>query len=289
MVAISSQTRVCGIIGKPLGHSLSPAIHNASFESLGLNLVYLAFEVDDPIAALAGMRSFDLRGLSVTIPYKTAVIPGLDQIDEVARMIGAVNTIVNQEGKLIGYNTDGSGALRSLKEAGIGTEGKPVLILGSGGAARAIAFSIAMKSRPTRIRILGIIPEELKNLTEDLGEKTGVPVSGDLLTEATLPRELKECRVLIHATPVGMHPRTEETLVPDELLHPDLQVFDVIYNPDQTRLIKSAKSRGLVTASGLPMFLYQAADQFRLFTGEEAPLEVMKQVLLAHFSRPETK
>ena len=286
MNAIDPKTRLCGIIGRPLGHTLSPAIHNAGYQALGLNFVYIAFEVEDAAAAVAAMRSLNIRGLSVTIPHKTAVIPHLDKIEKVAEMIGAVNTIVNEDGSLAGYNTDGTAALRALEEAGIATRGAPVLVLGSGGAARAVCFTLAAKSAPAHLQILGIIPGELRKLTDELRENTGISVAGELFSDDTLARRLEECEVLIQASPVGMHPDTEKSLVPPHLLRSGLKVFDVVYNPDPTRLIRDARSRGLTTASGLRMFLYQAADQFVLFTGREAPLEAMEHILHSHFSRP---
>lgn len=279
MLNITPQTRVCGIIGKPLGHSLSPAIHNTSFQEKNLDFVYLAFEVSDPGPAVQGMRALKIRGLSVTIPYKTAVISFLDDIEEVAQKIGAVNTIINDQGRLTGYNTDGTAALQALREAGIETREKSVLVLGSGGAARALTFTLAMKSPPASLKILGIIPEEQQNLVRDLREKTGVKVSGDPLDEAALNQLLPESEILIQTTPVGMHPQVDKTLVPGGLLHPRLQVFDVIYNPRETRLLREAGARGLSTASGLTMFVYQAAAQFQLFTGEEAPLELMRKIV----------
>jgi len=286
MNAIDPKTRLCGIIGRPLGHTLSPAIHNAGYQALGLNFVYIAFEVEDAAAAVAAMRSLSIRGLSVTIPHKTAVIPHLDTIEKVAEMIGAVNTIVNEDGSLAGYNTDGTAALRALEEAGIATRGVPVLVLGSGGAARAVCFTLAAKSTPAHLQILGIIPGELRKLTDELREKTGISVAGELFSDDSLARRLEECEVLIQASPVGMHPDIEKSLIPPHLLRSGLKVFDVVYNPDPTRLIRDARSRGLTTASGLRMFLYQAADQFVLFTGREAPLEAMEHILHSHFSRP---
>ena len=280
MLAITPKTRVCGIIGKPLGHSLSPAIHNASFQEKNLDFVYLAFEVDDPGPAVQGMRALKIRGLSVTIPHKTAVIPFLDEIEGVARKIGAVNTIINDQGRLTGYNTDGTAALRALREAGIETREKSVLVLGSGGAARALTFNLAMKSPPASLKILGVIPDELKNLVQDLREKTGVKVSGDPLEESTLNRFLPESEILLQTTPVGMHPHLDQTLIPDRLLHSRLQVFEVIYNPRETRLLREAGARGLTVASGLAMFVYQAAAQFKMFTGEEAPRALMRKIVL---------
>ncbi|MCX5858382.1 MAG: shikimate dehydrogenase, partial [Proteobacteria bacterium] len=217
---------------------------------------------------------------SVTIPHKTTVIPFLDGIEEVARKIGAVNTIINDQGRLTGYNTDGTAALRALQEAGIETREKSVLVLGSGGAARALTFTLAMKSPPASLKILGVIPDELSNLVRDLREKTGVKVSGDPLEESVLQRFLPESEILLQTTPVGMHPHSDKTLVPNRLLHSRLQVFEVIYNPRQTRLLRESEARGLTVASGLEMFVYQAADQFKMFTGEEAPLALMRKIVL---------
>ncbi len=281
---IDAHTKLCGVIGNPVAHSLSPAINNAAFQKLGLNYVYLAFPVEDIAAAIGGLRALgNVRGFSVTIPHKVTVMAHLDDIEPTAKHIGSVNTIVVDEGKLTGYNTDASGALRALRDAGAGLDGKQVLLLGSGGAARAIAFALAADTRLARLTILGIDDAERSGLVTDLEAKTSVSVAEGSLSPDRLGAALHEADVLLHCTPIGMHPRTEETVVPKELLHPRLIVMDIVYNPLETRLLREAKAAGCKTIRGLEMFLNQAVGQFELWTGQSAPTDVMRTVLESRF------
>ena len=282
---VSSSTQLCAVIGNPVSHSLSPAIHNRAFQELGLDFVYLAFRVEDVASAVSGMRALEnFRGLSVTIPHKLAIIPHLDQIAEVDEQIGSINTVVNEGGRLRGFGSDGPGARRALAEGGVDVAGEPVLILGSGGAARAIGFDLAHHAAPSSLVILGVIEDELEHLVRDLKQRTGVNATGELLTDQSLERRIAESRVLIHATPIGMHPKEDETLVPPELMHADLVVMDIVYNPYQTQLLKDANARAIKTIPGIEMFVNQALLQFEAWTGERAPREVMKQVVLDHLA-----
>jgi len=282
---IRATTRVCAVIGDPVEHSLSPALHNAAFEALDLDWAYLAFRVAPERigAAVEGVRALGLRGLSVTIPHKVSIIPHLDDVEELARWTGSVNTVVNRDGRLSGYSTDGHGALEAFRAAGLTTSGKRVLILGSGGAARAIAFAIARDAGPASIEILGIIPEERKKLAADLAEKTGLKVTAGEMDR--LPDSLGESQVLIQATPLGMHPRVDVTPVPAHLLRPDLAVFDAVYTPLKTRLLREAEEAGAATIPGLGMFVHQAAVQFQLWTGRDAPIAVMERIVLEHLRK----
>jgi shikimate dehydrogenase len=280
---ISPSTQLCAVIGNPVAHSLSPAIHNRAFQELELDFVYLAFRVENLGAALAGMRALEnFRGLSVTIPHKVEIIDHLDEIAEVDQQIGSINTVVNEGGRLRGFGSDGPGARQALLESGVGVAGQPVLVLGSGGAARAISFDLAHRARPSALFVLGVIEAEIEALVRELREKTGVAASGELLTDASLERRLAESRLLIHATPIGMHPKQDQSLVPPEWLHPGLAVMDIVYNPRETRLLSDAKARGLEAIPGLEMFVNQAILQFEAWTGENAPREVMRQVVLDH-------
>jgi shikimate dehydrogenase len=282
---ISPSTRICAVIGNPVAHSMSPAIHNRAFAELGLDYVYVAFRVEDVAGAVAGMRALDnFRGMSVTIPHKVSIIEHLDDVADVDRQIGSVNTVVNDGGRLKGFGSDGPGALQALGDAGVGVAGKAVTILGSGGAARAIAFTLAA-AKPAALVLLGIIEPELQALTHDLVSKTGVPVSGALLDAKTLAARLADSQVLIHCTPVGMHPKTGESAVPKALLHRDLAVMDIVYNPLKTQLLADAEDRGLKTISGVEMFVNQAVIQFELWTGRTAPRAVMRAVVLDHLRR----
>jgi shikimate dehydrogenase len=285
MADLSPYTQLCAVIGNPVSHSLSPAIHNRAFQELGLDFVYLAFRVEDVKSAVAGMRALEnFRGLSVTIPHKVAIIQHLDEIAEVDEQIGSINTVVSEGGRLRGFGSDGPGARQALVDAGVEVAGAPVLILGSGGAARAIGFDLAHHAAPSSLVILGVIEDELEALVRDLREKTGVDTTGELLTDRSLEKRIAESRVLIHATPVGMDPREDECLVPSELMHAELAVMDIVYNPYRTKLLERAEARGLATIPGIEMFVNQAVLQFEAWTGERAPKQVMKQVVQDHLA-----
>ncbi len=281
---ITPSPRVCAVIGNPVAHSMSPAMHNRAFAELGLDYVYVAFRVEDIGAAVAGMRALEnFRGLSVTIPHKVSIIAHLDEVAEVDRRIGSVNTVVNDGGRLKGSGSDGPGARKALLDAGIQISGKTVTILGSGGAARAIAFNLA-EAQPAALLLLGIIEPELRALGEDLTAKTGVRAQCALLDAKTLESRLAESQVLIHCTPVGMHPDTAASAVPKSLLHRDLAVMDIVYNPLKTRLLLDAQERGLKTVSGVEMFVNQAVIQFELWTGKVAPRDAMREVVIEHLT-----
>jgi shikimate dehydrogenase len=229
--------------------------------------------------AIAGVRGLGIRGLSVTIPHKVAIIPLLDRVDELARWTGSVNTVVNDGGALTGYSTDGHGALKALEAAGESCRGRRVLVLGSGGAARAIAFAIARESPPEALDVLGVVPEERDRLAADLSAKTGVRATAGPMER--LPEIIGGAQVLIQASPVGMHPKVDETLVPRRLLRRDLVVFDAVYTPLRTRLLREAEEVGAKAIPGVGMFVHQAAVQFELWTGEKAPVPVMEEIVLA--------
>ncbi len=282
---IDAQTQFCGVIGNPVEHSLSPAIHNAAFRKLGLNFVYLAWRVESIGDAVKGLRALgNFRGASVTIPHKVAAMPFMDEIDPTARHIGAINTIVSDNGKLIGSNTDATGALRALREGRAPLQGEAVVMLGSGGAARAIAFALAAESGIRRLHILGIEEQERRTLALDVKNRTGLNVDDAFLDQDSLTRVLPEARVLIHCTPIGMAPKVGKSCVPPALLHSDLVVMDIVYNPRETQLLSDAKAAGCRTIPGLEMFLYQAVAQFELWTGASAPTDVMRAVLDSRFS-----
>lgn len=281
---INVQTQFCGVIGNPVEHSLSPAIHNAAFRKLSLNYVYLAWKVDAIGDAIKGLRALgNFRGASVTIPHKVSAVPFLDDVESTARHIGAINTIVAEQGRLIGYNTDATGALRALREGGVPLAGRRIVMLGSGGAARAIAFALAAGSGADKITLLGVDDKERAALASDLRSKSNVAIGDAFLDDSTLGRTIPEAQILIHCTPVGMSPKADATCVPATLLHPDLAVMDIVYNPRATRLLKDAERAGCKTIPGLEMFLNQAVAQFELWTGRPAPVEVMRAVLESRF------
>jgi len=265
-MTIDQHTDIYGVIGYPLGHSLSPTMHNAAFSAKGLNAAYLAFESESVEDALQGMRALGIKGMSVTIPHKSSVIPLLDQVDDLAERIGAVNTIVNEQGRLVGYNTDALGALKALEEK---TEvfGKTCLILGAGGAARAIGYILKEHG----------VDLNLANRSHGRGEELA-----DSLECAFIPLERVtdvQVDLLIQTTSVGMYPHDKESIVSSDALNPGMVVMDIVYNPIETKLLSIAKGRGCVTVNGLGMFIRQGAEQFRLWTGLEAPLKAMSSAV----------
>jgi shikimate dehydrogenase len=284
LMEINAHTQFCGVIGNPVEHSLSPAIHNAAFQKLGLNCVYLAWKVETIGDAIKGLRALgNFRGASVTIPHKVSAMPFLDHVEATAQQIGAINTVVADKGRLTGYNTDATGALRALREGGVELKGSDIVILGSGGAARAIAFALAAESGVEKLTLLGVDDKERALLAADVRSKTSFAMDDFHLDEATLGRTLPRAQVLIHCTPIGMSPKVDNTCVPASLLHAGLAVMDIVYNPRETRLLKEAKRIGCKTIPGLEMFLNQAVTQFELWTNQAAPVDVMRAVLESRF------
>jgi shikimate dehydrogenase len=278
---ISPATRLCAVIGNPVAHSLSPALHNAAFNELGLDFVYLAFRVEDAKTALAGMRALNnFRGMSVTIPHKIEIMNYVDEIAEVDRSIGSINTVINENGRLIGLGTDGPGALKALIDAGVELDGKNILMLGAGGAARAIAFTLARMTKPGKLLLLDVNETMLQGLVADLKSGTAACIESGLLTDRTLAQTMDNANVIINCTPIGMHPNEDASLVPAELFRSGQVVFDVVYTPLETKLLADARSRGLKVVSGVEMFINQAVLQFERFTGAEAPVEVMRKVVM---------
>jgi shikimate dehydrogenase len=278
---IGAKTRVCAVIGNPLGHSLSPAIHNAAYAACGLDFVYVAFQTASVEAAAAALRGLDnLAGFSVTIPHKLAIMGQVDEIGDLDRRIGSINTVVKEDGRLVGLGTDGAGALKALRDAGVDAAGRRILMLGAGGAARAIAFTLADQVRPAAIDLLDIDEGALQALAGDLRDGTDTPIHAAVMNDKHLAECMAQADILIHGTPVGMHPKTEATLVPPELFRDGQVVFDIVYNPLHTRLLRDARERGLRIIPGAEMFVNQAVLQFERFTGHSAPVEVMRNVVM---------
>lgn len=276
-------TQLCAVIGNPIAHSLSPAIHNAGYKERDLDFVYVAFRVEDVKHALAGMRAFEnFRGMSITIPHKVEAMKYVDDIADVDRSIGSINTVINENGRLVGLGTDGPGALKAIDDAGVSVNGKRILMLGSGGAARAIAFTLARNTELRELSLLDINDRMLRQLATDLKAGTDASITSELLTESTLSAAMKTAEIIVHCTPIGMHPKEGVSLVPVELFRPGQVVFDIVYTPLETKLLADARSQGLKTISGVNMFVNQAVLQFEHFTGLDAPVEVMRRVVMAH-------
>lgn len=279
---ISGRTRICGVIGDPIEHTMSPIMHNAAFEKTGLDYLYVPFKVkkEDLGRAVEGMRALNIRGLNVTIPHKVAVIPLLDELDPLAEKIGAVNTIVNEKGTLKGYNTDATGFLQALLERGIEPRGENIVILGAGGASKAISFILA--ERGSHLVILNRLLELdwAEALASRLSTISQEEVKALELIEENLAKTLEKTDILVNATSVGMSPLIEETPVPSKLLKPGLIVFDIVYNPIKSRLLIEAEQIGAKVIGGLDMLVWQGALAFEHWTGLKAPVQLMKKVAI---------
>lgn len=287
---IDTATRLCAVIGNPVVHSLSPAMHNAAFEALGLNYVYVAFHVEDVGACLSGMRALpSFRGMSVTIPHKMAVMPHLDEIEVLAQHVGCVNTVINENGRLLGANTDGLGTLRAFEEAGVSLAGRRILFLGAGGAVRAVAFAMAEQGGAETVTLLARNPAKAAALADDL--RAGTPAhiaTGDL--EADLAAAMAAHDIIVQGTPIGMYPeRVGQTCVPPELLQSRHVVFDMVYNPMKTRFLLDAEAKGCVCILGGEMLLQQAVLQFERWTGQAAPVGIMRAALLGALQERQSK
>jgi shikimate dehydrogenase len=283
MRSIGCSTQVCAVIGNPVGHSLSPAIHNAAFQALDLDYVYVACPVEDVKGALAGMRALkNFRGMSVTIPHKIEVMKYVDEISPLDRKIGSINTVIHDRDKLIGLGTDGAGALKALTDGGVSIDGKRVLMVGAGGAARAVSFTLALSTELAELCLLDINEAQLQGLKTDLESGTEAVIAAFPMTGRSLAQAMEKADVIIHCTPIGMHPKVDASLIPPALYQPHQAVFDVVYTPLETKLLSEARSRGLKVISGVEMFINQAALQFEQFTGVEAPVEVMRRVVMEH-------
>ena len=263
---IRAGTAIYGVIANPVAHSMSPAIHNAAFDHTGVDAVYLPFKVDEPVSFVKDFRSIDVQGYSVTIPHKETIMAAMDEIDPVATAIGAMNTVVNRDGKLIGYNTDYLAAVGGLEKV-TRLAGKRAVMIGAGGGARAIAFGL--KQMGVDLTVTDVVSDKARKLAEDVGckwielSKLGKP----------------DADILLNATPVGMHPKVDDTPIPVDWLRPETVVFDIVYNPIETRLLREARRIGCKTVSGFDMFVSQAVAQFELWTGRKAPVQIMADVV----------
>jgi shikimate dehydrogenase len=276
-MGIKGSTNIVGLIGHPVEHSFSPPMHNAAFKALGMDYAYVAFDVD-PLnlkSAIDGAKSLSIKGFNVTIPHKIEVMKHLDEIDEVAALIGAVNTIDFKDMK--GYNTDGIGAVKAIEEV-TSIKNRNVVVAGAGGASRAISFYIA-KYGADSLTILNRNVEKADNLAKDVSNSNLInDVKSDSMSE--INSHVADADILINTTPVGMHPNVDdEPIVLADNMHDDLVVFDAVYNPNDTVLIKEAVKAGAKPVYGIKMLLYQGAESFRIWTGCDAPVGVMEDAL----------
>ncbi|MFA6016911.1 MAG: shikimate dehydrogenase [Patescibacteria group bacterium] len=268
---LSAKTKICLIIGDPVAHSLSPAMHNAGFDALGIGNKYVFLgakvKVEDVGIAVQAMRKMGIHGLTCTIPHKIEVMKYLDEIDEVAKKIGAVNTVLNQNGKFIGFNTDWLGVVTPLEKI-IDLSKRKVLVLGAGGAARAAIFGLS--KRKAKVTIFNRTKEKAILLAKEFNcEAT------DLIKKS----DISNFDIIINTTSVGMKPREIETPITVEYLTRNQIVFDIVYVPYETKLLIEAKKRGAMVVHGIEMLLYQGTAQFEIYTGQKAPEKVMRAIL----------
>lgn len=283
MIPITGHTRLTALLGSPVAHSISPLMHNEAFQLLDLDYTYLCFEVNEETlpAAVDGLKACGIRGFNLTMPNKNKIVEFLDELSPAARLIGAVNTVVNDDGHLIGYNTDGVGYMQAVKDAGYDITGKTITIMGAGGAATAICAQAALDG-VEKIHIFARETSRFWDRTQKLAENINstLPCKAVLHENkdtAALAQAISESALLLNATSVGMAPNTEGTIIEDtSLYHPDLIVSDVIYNPRETRFLKEAREAGCRTFNGMYMLLYQGAEAFRLWTGKEMPVKEIK-------------
>jgi shikimate dehydrogenase len=274
--------KLYGLIGNPVEHSLSPYMHNAAFSKLNIDAAYLPFLVQKGKLrqAISALRLTGISGFNVTVPFKTECMRYLDRIDPLAKAIGAVNTVVNKKGRLIGYNTDCMGFLRSLEEdLNFDAKGKAIFLLGAGGAARAIAFGLA-KNKAKSIAVYDIMSSKTRFLISDV--KGSFPAVDIIVSTAKDIRNIIQgCHLLVNCTPIGMQPK-DPLPVQAGLLHKGLKVYDIVYTPLKTMLVKTARRKSIKAANGINMLLYQGVLAFELWTGKRAPVLLMRRQLTGH-------
>jgi shikimate dehydrogenase len=282
---ITGHTRMAALFATPIRHSVSPMIQNAAFQERGIDAVYLAFEVGTQQLpkAIEAIRFMNMLGANLSMPNKIAAVEYMDKLSEAAQLVGAINTITNENGQLTGHITDGTGFMRSLKDAQISIIGQKMTIIGAGGAASAIIAQAALDG-VKEIAVYNRKDEFYENIKEKLAyisENTACRITlHDLANELELTIDVSESALLLNATGVGMKPLEQQTPIQDfSIIRPDLAVYDVIYTPRETQFLKQARLRGAKTSNGLGMLLYQGAAAFELWTGQEMPIEIVKPII----------
>ncbi len=274
-VAVSGASRLIGLLGHPVGHSISPQIHNHASSRLDLPFVYipLAVEPDNLHTALHALRALGFAGANVTIPYKQAVLRYCDVLSDLSQITGTVNTLYFRDNLLHGTTTDAQGFLKAIESMGVVIEGESVAILGNGGTARTLAAALLYEKIPEKIVIIGRKQHRVQALVDDLSRsvETDQRLYGTTFDAASLEEQIAECSLVVNCTPAGMFPHIDSTPLPAALLRGKMAVFDTIYNPVETRLLRSARKRGCKTQNGLRMLLYQALASYRYWTDTTVP------------------
>lgn len=280
---IKGTTTFMGLLGTPVKHSKSPVIHNSSFEALGLDYVYLAFEVEEENLkeTLTSLKVLGAKGGNITMPFKETVIEYLDEISEEARIIGSVNTFkIDEKGKITGYNTDGKGFIKALEEKGVEFKGKKVVIVGAGGAAKAIAIQLAYDGIGELVvfnRTLENAELIVENINKNIPNCRG---RAEIMDETKLVYEINNSAILINCTSLGMKDTLDKSIISSsDQLPKDIFIADIIYDPDQTKLLKMAKEAGVKHMNGLMMLIWQGAIAFKIWTGLDMPVDLIKKEL----------
>ena len=284
MIPITGHTKLTCLLGSPVAHSISPMMHNTSFSALGLDYVYLCFDINEQTLgdAVKALKTMDVKGFNLTMPNKTKILEYLDELSPAAKCIGAVNTVENKDGKLIGHMTDGEGFVGNLRDHGIEIKGKKITVAGGGGAATAIQVQCALDGA-REISIFNI-KDDFFERTLETAEKIRKEVPGivvnvyDIADTAKMTEEIQSSDIFANATIVGMKPMEKESVVKDtSAFRPGLVVADAVYNPEETRLLREAKEAGCTCLNGKGMLLWQGVAAFRLYTGEEMPVREVKE------------
>ena len=288
MIIPNGKTRWAAVIASPIGHSLSPLIHNTAFKALGINATYLAFDVSERELndAFLGLKVFKGLGFNLSMPNKQRALEYVDKISEEAQLIGAINTVVNNDGELIGHNTDGRGFIKSLASEDVSVTGRRVTVLGCGGAGLSIIVALALSS-VKKITVFKRLNDSFQTVSDKLqviAQQTGCEI--EILPfglDERVTTAISMSDILVNTTDVGMGKNASESLVKEaSCLTPSLVVADIIYNPKETRLLADARENGCQTINGLGMLIYQAAEAFKLWTGQDMPVEDVKKAILEH-------
>ena len=283
-IPITGHTGLTALLGSPVAHSISPMMHNESFRYHNLDYVYLCFDVNEEGLAIAvdGLKKIGIRGFNLTMPNKNKMIEFVDHLSPAGELIGAINTVVNDDGILTGHNTDGVGFMRSLEDAGHNVIGKTMAVLGAGGAATAICAQAALDGVKC-IHIFARTTSRFWNRTAEFVKKINEMTNCQAILhdnddKEALRQALEESALLVNASSVGMAPNTDASLIEDpSYFHQGLIVYDAIYNPRETKLLRLAREAGCETCNGLYMLLYQGAEAFRIWTGKEMPVDLIKE------------
>jgi len=281
---ITSNTKLTALLGYPVKQSLSALMHNTAFGHLNLDYIYIPFDIEqkDLQTTVAGLKTLNFTGFNLTMPHKQEIIQYLDEISKEAKLIGAVNTVVKEKGRLIGYNTDGKGYIASLKEEKIPVKNQKVVMVGSGGAAKSIAIQLAMEG-VEEILLLNRTIKPAEEIADTIIENiSGCHVKAREFNQSNLQKVLEKANILINCTPLGMYSKKDNSIVEDErILRKDLVVSDLVYNPEETKLLRQGKNRGCKTINGLGMLIWQGALAFKVWTGEDMPVDVVREKMLS--------